>query len=87
MKEKTEKQTMKEWIEEHKEGLIRIGYYAVGFGIGCFVTDKIQSKAYARGLKGFHQSGIIKFFDPATGIEVDAYGVLRVIDRIKYTGK
>lgn len=84
---KNEKRTMKEWVKEHKGTLIGICCCAAGFGLGCFVTDKIDSKACARGLQRFHQSGIIKFFDPATGIEVDECGVQEVIERVILTGK
>lgn len=70
MEEKKVMQKTKEWIKEHKEGLVRFGYYSAGFAVGCFITDKISDYRIGNGIAKFHLAGIIKFFDPSTGDEI-----------------
>lgn len=74
MKERTNK--IKNWFEEHKEE-IKIGAGIVGLGALCtgagyFVGSKLTELYMAIGLQHFHDTGLMKFFDPRTGIEISA---------------
>lgn len=68
------KNKFKEWYGEHKEGIksdvVKITYYAVGFGVGCFTMKQLSNLQIAASLSILHTKGIIKFFDPETGLEV-----------------
>jgi len=72
MKEKIIK--MKVWFEEHKDEIakeaIRVSWYLLGLGVGYFVGNKLSEWKMGYGLAGLHNDGIMKFFDPAKGIEV-----------------
>ena len=83
MKEKNKK--LKVWFDEHKNEIkteaIRITYYALGLGIGYFVGDKICGHRMNSGLMIIHNAGIIKFFNPSTGLEVDYKDAVSIIDQ------
>ena len=73
MEEKKSK--VKVWFDKHKEEIkgeaLRFCWYAVGIGVGYFVGTKLNSLRIDNGLLRMHADGLIKFFDPAAGIEVD----------------
>lgn len=84
MKEKK----VKRWFDEHKKeiksGMMKVGIYAIGFGIGYFTADKITTFRIGAGLSTLRTSGIIKFFDPSNGLEID---VNKAVDLVKQIGK
>lgn len=86
MKEKKTNK-MKVWFEEHKDELksdvIKLGCYALGFGLGYFVADKISDLKYGAGIQIAHQVGFIKFFNPSTGLEVGAEEVSKLMREYK----
>jgi hypothetical protein len=74
---------IKVWYEEHKDGIKtsvkRLGYCAVGVGIGYFVGTKRGDYLTELGLSAAHAMGYLKFFNPDTGAEVDAITYNRLL--------
>lgn len=70
-----EMNNMKEWYNGHKNEIksevVKMVYYVVGFGFGYFAANKIAGYRTTVGLASFHDDGIIKFYNPSTGLEVD----------------
>lgn len=81
MEEKKSK--VKVWFDKHKEEIkgeaLRFCWYAVGIGVGYFVGTKLNSLRIDNGLLRMHADGLIKFFDPAAGIEVDMSELGKVV--------
>ena len=79
------KEKMKNWYEENKETIkaeaVRVGWYALGLGVGYFVGDKVSTYKINDGLNHVHEAGIIKFFDPTTGLEVTTREAINVMNR------
>lgn len=73
MKERKEK--LKKWFEENKDEIkntaSKIGWYAWGFGLAWFVTDKITKAQINAGLAVLNAEGVIKFFNPENGNELN----------------
>lgn len=80
------KNRIKGWIEEHKEEIkgevIRICWYAVGIGVGYFIGGKIHDLRIDSGTKQLYIDGILKFFDPSTGQEINLSELGKVVKRI-----
>jgi hypothetical protein len=69
-------QKLKTWIKDHeveiKKTLKTIGVGAIlGFGLGYITGDKITTTKIGNGYARFHMDGLIKYFDPSTGKEID----------------
>lgn len=47
-----------------------ISWYAFGFGLAWFVNGKLTEYRCALGIANLHEKGLMKFCDPATGMEV-----------------
>ena len=76
---KNKLQKVKGYVEEHKTGF---KYAAFGVGMfisGCVVSTCINDIRAGRGIERIHDAGFIKFFDPATGNEVDVKTVCGLI--------
>ncbi len=77
---------MKDWFGKHKEEikgeLRRLCWYAVGIGVGYFVGTKMHDLRIDNGLMRMYSDGLMKFFDPATGNEVDIDELGKVIKKI-----
>ena len=64
--------------EEVKLPLAIGGTFFAAFVLG----GKYAIVCSASGLKSFHTAGVLKFFDPATGLEVSPEEALKVVDKI-----
>lgn len=77
------KNRVKVWFNEHKEEIkgeaLRLCWYAVGISVGYFVGTKLSCLRIDNGLLRMHADGLIKFFDPAAGIEVDLSELGKVV--------
>ena len=72
MKERANK--IKNWFKEYKEDIKTIGT-VVGFGVICtgagyLVGSKWTELKIAIGMQHFHDTGLMKFFDPRTNTEI-----------------
>lgn len=81
-----EKNKIKRWFDEHKNEIkaeaVRVGWYAFGFCVGYFLCDKISEYSHGSGLRTLHEDGIIKFFDPSSGLEVDVEKAVEIAKEI-----
>ena len=85
------KQKIKQWFADHKEEIKKeavnfvkvYGLILTGGLIGCHCMAKAKDRAYVNGLANLHQKGYIKFFDPSTSQEVDAWEMCDVFNRDK----
>ena len=72
------------WLEEHKDEVktlaMRICWLGIGLGVGCVATNYVSDLKVGAGLWRLHDEGIIKFFDPSSGLEV---GVDKAIEITK----
>lgn len=70
---------LKRWFEERKDGLIR-GACVFGACLAtAFITNKVSTVRCAISLKDMHDEGIIKFFNPSTGLEVNVTEACEVV--------
>ena len=64
---------VKVWFEENKDKICAevrcISWYAFGFGLAWFVNGKLTKYRCALGIANLHEKGLMKFCDPATGME------------------
>lgn len=81
--EKQEKKTseIKSWWEKNKGWIKNIGIGTALFGGGVYIGDKICTICTAGGMQKYHEAGIIKFFDPVKGVEVDVEEACEVVKR------
>lgn len=81
-----EKNRIKRWFDEHKNEIraeaVRVVWYAFGFGVGYFVCDKISEYSHGLHLQTLHADGIVKFFDPSSGLEVDVEKAVEIAKKI-----
>ena len=77
---------IKAWFEEHKKAIgdnaVRIFWYALGLGVGYFVTDRISDIQVGCGLEKLANQGILKFFDPSTGLEVSVDKAVEIAEKL-----
>lgn len=83
------KQKTKEWYENNKESIKNKGkkildyVFIVGtFTFTAYVGGKITEYSIGRGLKKFHEDGLIKFFDISTGKEIGIKELNMLIDEM-----
>lgn len=85
MDEKMEK--AKTWFGEHKDkvasGMMQIGESLFIFGFGYVVGRKILEFKIDNGLAVAHHAGVIKFFDPKTGLETSIKNVPALLKELK----
>ena len=77
-----QKRTFKEWREDNKDLIDKIAgvVYIAGFiGLGYVVGGRITELSVDNGLERCHNLGIIKFFNPSTGLEVNPNEALNVM--------
>lgn len=74
------------WYEENKEEIKaetkRVGWIALGLGVGYLTGKKISDLKLSVGLERAHVAGIIKFIDPTTGLEIAEREVTGVINKV-----
>lgn len=79
------KKTFKEWFKEHKNDImdkvIVIGVTAAGFGLGYFTSKKITRYTDALVIDTLIATGVIKLYDPETGLEIGPSKVLEVAEK------
>ncbi len=77
---------MKAWYEKHKDDIskeaIRVSWYLLGLSLGYFVGSKLSEWQMDSGLSRLHDDGIMKFFDPAKGIEVDVTEATKIVKQM-----
>lgn len=85
MKERTNK--IKNWWEEHKDGIKRgvenYGFYLVGLGVGYFIGKKVTETRFCFGISENMRKGVMKLVNPATGDEIglkEAAELVKTID-------
>lgn len=73
---------IKDWFEEHEMSITKWCAYTVGFSFGYVAGKRILTTRVATGLEVAHAIGVIKFFDPSTGVEVkDLTKVVKVLKK------
>lgn len=76
----------KRWFDEHKNEIkseaVRVAWYAFGFCVGYFVCNKISDYRVGAGMYALHEDGIIKFFNPSSGIEVDVNKAIEIAQQM-----
>lgn len=79
-------ETIKERFDKHKEGIkkeaVRCFWFALGLGVGYFISDKISDYQVGAGLDRLAREGIIKFFEPSTGLEVGIEKAVEIADKL-----
>ena len=62
------------WFDEHKDEIktsaLRLCWLGLGIGLGCVATNYISDLKVGGGLYRLHDEGVVKFFDPSSGLEV-----------------
>ncbi len=64
------KQQLVKWFKEHEQEFIGAGIALVGFGVGYYISGKAFDWRISYSLTRLTNDGILKFFDPTTGLEV-----------------
>ncbi len=77
---------VKKWFMENKEEIkketMKIVYFVAGYGIGCFVMNKLTSASFGAVICKFYGDGVIKFFDPSTNVELGIDQAVKVIEKL-----
>lgn len=81
MKEKMNE--TKVWLKEHKNEIAKeamdIVKITACLGIGYFMGSKITELQIGYGLDRVHRDGLVKFFNPSTGLEVSMQEINKIM--------
>lgn len=82
--EKQEKKTskVKAWWGRYKYHILGFGAGIGAFGYGCLMGNYVSNYRRRVGELRLHDKGIIKYFDPETGMEVDVDEACKVVKRV-----
>lgn len=87
-----QKGKIRTWYEENKEEIKKVGasiynFVVVGVTVGaaCVLTDKFTEQRIQLGIDRAYDEGIIKFFDPSNGNEVNMHEAAKLLcERAKH---
>ena len=63
-------ENVKAFVKEHKGEIALVVFAAANYGMGYFIGSKYSTYRISCGMEKFNNAGFVKFFDPATGLEV-----------------
>lgn len=72
---------VKAFVKEHKKEVALGALAAVNLGVGVLAGSMYTQYRISSGLEKFHNAGFIKFFDPATNLEVTVEEVNKLLNK------
>ena len=82
----------KEYVVAHSDKiggeLVRLGYYTAGAAIaglaGYYIGQKLTIANIETGMAVIHDRGIMKYFNPETGLEIGVNEATKLINELKW---
>lgn len=74
-------ENVKAFVKEYKGEIALVAFATANYAMGYFIGSKCAGYQISCGMKKFHDAGFVKFFDPATDLEVTVEEVTKLIEK------